>query len=111
MQFTEEMRQGIKEDLYQDDIIITLADIFKALSEPTRLEIIYCLNHKPMYVEEIAEAVGKSQSSISHQLRFLRNLRLVKYEKEGRRSIYQLDDEHVKELFCQGLEHAKHKHQ
>lgn len=82
-----------------------LADIFKALSDPTRLKIINALRIQELCVCDIQEAVGLSTSAVSHQLRTLRNLDLVKYRKEGRQAIYSLADEHVLALFSQGLEH------
>ncbi|NLY09079.1 MAG: helix-turn-helix transcriptional regulator [Tissierellia bacterium] len=106
---TDEILEAL-EILHEGDVLTTLSEIFQALSDPTRLEIICCLGRRPMYVEELAMALNKSQSSVSHQLRTLRNLRLVKFVKDGRRSIYELDDDHVHELFHQGLEHARHKH-
>ncbi|KPU27492.1 hypothetical protein TR13x_05345 [Caloranaerobacter sp. TR13] len=98
----------VKRKLLNDEIIIELSDIFKALSDPTRLKIINALSNSELCVCDIAAALNMSQSAISHQLRTLRNLRLVKYRKEGKSAIYSLDDDHILELFNQGLEHVKH---
>ncbi|MBF8437168.1 winged helix-turn-helix transcriptional regulator [Halanaerobiaceae bacterium Z-7014] len=94
-------KKELDEDVYQ-----RLSDIFKALSDPTRLKIINALRVKELCVCDIQEAVGLSTSAVSHQLRILRNLDLVKYRKEGRQAIYSLADEHVLALFSQGLEHV-----
>lgn len=94
-------QRELDEETYQ-----RLADIFKALSDPTRLKIINALRIQELCVCDIQEAVGLSTSAVSHQLRTLRNLDLVKYRKEGRQAIYSLADEHVLALFSQGLEHV-----
>ncbi len=85
-----------------------LASTFKALSDPTRVRIISALSHNEMCVYDLAAAVGISQSAVSHQLRTLREMRLVKFRKEGRHVYYTLDDEHVHSLFDQGLNHIEH---
>jgi len=87
---------------------IQLASTFKALSDPTRVRIISALSHNEMCVYDLAAAVGISQSAVSHQLRTLREMRLVKFRKEGRHVYYTLDDEHVRSLFDQGLNHIEH---
>jgi len=85
-----------------------LAWTFKALSDPTRVRIISALSHNEMCVYDLATALGMSQSAVSHQLRTLREMRLVKHRKEGRHVYYTLDDDHVHSLFDQGLNHVEH---
>lgn len=85
-----------------------LSEVFKVLGDPTRIKIIYALSKYEMCVCDIADALGMSQSAISHQLRLMRNLKLVKYRKEGKSAIYSLDDDHILQLFNQGLEHVNH---
>ena len=104
----EETLKKIKDGLYEEEDIQELAQIFKALGDPTRLNIIHVLSKEALCVCDIANLLGMSQSAISHHLRLLRNLRLVKYKKEGRMVIYSLDDDHVLELFKQGIDHVKH---
>ncbi|KGG80867.1 hypothetical protein Y919_03740 [Caloranaerobacter azorensis H53214] len=104
----ENIVNKVKKELLNDDTIIKLSDIFKALSDPTRLKIINALLNSELCVCDIAAVLSMSQSAISHQLRILRNLRLVKYRKEGKSAIYSLDDDHILQLFSQGLEHVKH---
>jgi DNA-binding transcriptional ArsR family regulator len=99
---------SIKESLYEEEVINRLAQIFKALADPTRLKIIYVLSKSPLCVCDIANLLDMTQSAISHHLRLLRNLRLVKFKKEGKMAIYSLDDEHVLQLFKQGMDHVKH---
>jgi len=96
-------------EIMDDEKANELSQIFKALGDPTRLKIIEVLSHGELCVYDIAEALKMTQSAISHQLRTLRNLRLVKYKKEGKQVIYSLDDAHVLQLFEQGLEHVNHQ--
>lgn len=86
-----------------------LAETFKALSDPTRVRIISALSHAELCVCDLAAVLGMSQSAISHQLRLLRTLRLVKRDKRGRMVYYSLDDDHIEILFGQGLEHVGHE--
>jgi DNA-binding transcriptional ArsR family regulator len=94
----------------KDSNIERLSEIFKVLGDPTRIRIIYLLSKCEMCVCDIASALDISQSAISHQLRLLRNLNLVKYRKEGKSAIYSLDDDHILQLFNQGMEHVNHTH-
>jgi ArsR family transcriptional regulator len=85
-----------------------LADTFKALADPTRVRIISALLHNELCVYELADAVGASQSAVSHQLRMLRDMRLVRFRRDGRHVFYNLDDDHIHDLFREGLEHVSH---
>lgn len=85
-----------------------LAEVFKALSDPSRLRIISLLLEQEVCVHALEVTLGMSQSAISHQLRHLRQLNLVRFRKEGRHVFYALDDAHVRDLFEQGLLHVKH---
>lgn len=85
-----------------------LAGVFKTLSDSSRVRIISALSHTELCVHDLAATLGMSQSAVSHQLRSLREMRLVRYRKEGRRVYYQLDDEHIRDLFLRGLEHIEH---
>ncbi|HEX5836933.1 MAG TPA: metalloregulator ArsR/SmtB family transcription factor [Anaerolineales bacterium] len=85
-----------------------LADLFSALSDPTRLRIISVLLESEMNVGDIAGRLGMSESAVSHQLRGLRQLRLLRSRKEGRQVYYALDDDHVARLYRLGLEHVEH---
>lgn len=85
-----------------------LADTFRALADPTRLSLISALLEHQLCVYDLAALVGLSQSAVSHQLRNLRYLRLVRANKTGRTVYYALDDDHIRELFLLGLEHVQH---
>ena len=85
-----------------------LADLFSALSDPTRLRIISILLEGEMNVGDIAARVSMTESAVSHQLRGLRQMRLVRSRKDGRQVFYALDDDHVSKLYGLGLEHVEH---
>lgn len=85
-----------------------LADTFKALADPTRVRIISILAHTELCVCDLAATLGMTQSAVSHQLRLMRRMRLVKNRKQGRMVYYSLDDEHIQDLFQRGLEHVEH---
>lgn len=84
-----------------------LAELFKVLGDPTRVRILQSLRSGPLCVCDIAEILEMTQSAISHQLRILRQARLVRAQRQGRSVYYSLDDAHVEQMFAQGLEHAK----
>jgi len=86
-----------------------LARTFQALADPTRVRVISALSHTELCVCDLAALVGMTQSAVSHQLRLMRDLRLVKARKEGRIVYYTLDDDHIHDLFHRGLEHVEHK--
>ncbi len=91
-----------------DQTAARLAELFQALSDGTRVRIVGLLLNAEMCVGEIAEQLGMSQSATSHQLRTLRELRLVRTRREGKQIFYALDDDHVVELFQTGFDHALH---
>ena len=101
-------RAKMKAKELEGNTIVRLSDIFKTMGDPTRLKIIEALSTGEMCVCDIAATLGMEHSAISHQLRVLRNMRVVKYRKAGKEAIYSLDDEHVLKLFNEGLEHARH---
>ena len=86
-----------------------VAAIFQALADPTRLRLISALLPGELCVCDLAAVLGMTQSAVSHQLRLLRALKLVKNRKEGRVVYYSLDDEHIRDLFVRGAEHYQHK--
>ena len=94
--------------LLKDNTSTHLADLFGALSDPTRLRIISVLLERELNVGDIASRLGMSESAVSHQLRGLRQLRLVRSRKEGRQVYYAIDDDHVARLYRLGLDHVQH---
>nr|WP_319487393.1 metalloregulator ArsR/SmtB family transcription factor [uncultured Caproiciproducens sp.] len=93
------------------DTLFSLAELFKVFGDTTRVRIICALFESELCVCDIAEILGMGQSAISHQLRLLRNAHLVRVRREGKSSFYSLDDEHVRLLFEQGLNHVKEGNQ
>jgi DNA-binding transcriptional ArsR family regulator len=89
-----------------DEILLNLADMFKVFSDSTRVKILCALQESEMCVCDIAALLGMTKSAISHQLRSLRQTRLVKYRRDGKVIYYSLDDEHVGSIFAQGLAHV-----
>jgi len=85
-----------------------VAELFRAFSDPSRVRLISLLANREMNVGALAEAVGVSESAVSHHLRGLRQMRLVRARKDGRQVYYKLDDDHVAALFRQGLDHVQH---
>lgn len=84
-----------------------LADIFQLLASPTRLRIVEALVGGELCVCDISAVVGVSPSAVSHHLRQMRQMRLVRYAKRGRMAFYRLDDDHVPQLLATGLEHVR----
>ncbi|HEX9614142.1 MAG TPA: metalloregulator ArsR/SmtB family transcription factor [Bacteroidota bacterium] len=80
------------------DTVIGLAETFNALSDPTRLRIVLALLRTELCVLDIALLLGISESAVSHQMRLLKTLRLVKHRREGKMVFYSLDDEHIEDL-------------
>lgn len=94
-------------DYTDTENIADLAEAFKVLGDPTKLRICMLLSSREMPVSAIAGELDLSDSAASHSLRILRNLRLVKYRREGKMIYYSLDDEHVRELIKTGYNHIR----
>ena len=97
--------ENVKKKMPQEEKLYDLAELFKVFGDTTRVKIISALFEAELCVCDIAELLHMTQSAISHQLRVLRQARLVKHRKEGKVVFYSLDDEHIKTIFNQGLEH------
>ena len=91
-----------------EETLFVVSQTFKALSDPTRIRILNLLCCEEHSVNDIAEALNLGQSTVSHQLRFLKNLRLVKFRREGTTLYYTSDDDHIMNLLHQAIGHAKH---
>ncbi|MYL51396.1 metalloregulator ArsR/SmtB family transcription factor [Halobacillus litoralis] len=91
-----------------EETLFVVSQTFKALSDPTRIRILHLLCEQEMSVNQIADTLELRQSTVSHQLRFLKNLRLVKYRRAGTTLFYSHDDEHVIDLLQQTINHALH---
>lgn len=91
-----------------DEMLRLVVEAFQALADPTRVRILYALVRRPMRVRDLAILAGVSESAISHQLRLLRDRRLVRSERQGNTVIYALDGFHVAALFREAEHHADH---
>lgn len=101
----EDARDG-EEFLYPDEeLLYDLADLFKVFSDTTRIKILYSLMGGELCVADIAEATASTQSAVSHQLRILKQARLVRFRREGRSIVYALADDHVHAMLSQGMTH------
>ena len=96
----------VKKQMVENKLAFLLAETFKAMGDVTRIKIINALSLQELCVCDIAYLLGMSQSAISHQLRVLRSLKLIKNRKDGKVVYYSLDDEHIVNLFKQGLDHV-----
>lgn len=91
-----------------EETLFIVSQTFKALSDPTRIRILHLLKQKECSVNEIAQGLDLLQSTVSHQLRFLKNLRLVKFRRSGTTLYYSIDDEHIIKLLDETVNHALH---
>ena len=90
----------------EKEIMGHIADLFKAFGDPTRVHILTLLQQRELCVGDIAEAVELSQSAISHQLRILKQMHLIKFRRDGKNIVYSLADDHVRTILEMGLEHV-----
>lgn len=103
----QENVKRIKEKIPEDGKIFDIAELFKVFGDSTRMKIICALLEDELCVCDIAEITNSTPSAISHQLRVLKQAKLVKYRKEGKTVYYSLDDDHVKEIYEKGREHIE----
>ena len=90
-----------------ENTLYDVAELFKNFSDSTRIRIMYCLFEKERSVTEISELLNMNQSAISHQLRFLKNSKLIRNRREGKTIFYSLADDHVYNIISQGIEHVE----
>ena len=108
----ENMPQGtdvfsLSDQVPTEEELYDLAELFKVFGDSTRVKILYVLVESDMSVGDIAQALNMTQSSISHQLRVLKQSRLVRFRREGKNIVYSLADDHVHTIMSQGLEHLE----
>ena len=103
----QDIIETVRENMPEEDILVDLAELFKVLGDQTRIKIIFILFKEEMCVCDIANIVQTTQSAISHQLRILKQSKLVKYRKEGKVVYYSLDDEHISQIVKKGREHIE----
>ena len=103
----EDIVGKVKNKMPEDEKLYDLAELFKVFGDTTRIKIIYALFEEEMCVCDIADLLNMTQSAISHQLRVLKQARLVKFRKEGKVVYYSLDDNHINQIFNCGLCHIE----
>lgn len=91
------------------EMAIDLAEFFKMVGDSNRIRLLYLLVDKEICVQHLAEQLNMTQSAVSHQLRLLRQQKLVKYKRDGKKTYYSLDDEHVSQILNIGFKHIIHK--
>lgn len=99
----------VQKRMPKSDKLYHIAEFFKVVGDQTRIKILYALFESPMCVCDIAVLLDMSQSAISHQLRVLKQAGLVKFRKEGRIVFYSLEDDHIKNILDEGMDHINHK--
>lgn len=99
--------EQVSRQLPLEEVIIDLAELFKVFGDSTRMKILCALMHDEMCVCDIAAVIHSTCSATSHQLRILKQAKLVKFQKRGKVVYYSLDDGHVKEIYQKGLEHVE----
>ena len=97
----------IKQNMPKEELLFDIAETFKVFGDTTRMKIISALLKEELNVSEIASITNCTQSAISHQLRVLKQAKLVKYRKDGKSAYYSLDDEHVSKIYEIGKEHIE----
>ena len=98
--------EKVDAEMPDEEILYDLAELFKLFGDSTRIKILYVLFASEMCVCDIAQLLGMSQSAISHQLRALKQAKLVRYRREGKQVFYSLADGHVRTILGQGMEHV-----
>lgn len=101
----EELLQKVNEKMPDEDILYDLAELYKTFGDSTRIRILFVLFEEEVCVCDLAEALHMTQSAISHQLKILKQSKLVKSRREGKSVFYSLADGHVRTIIAQGIEH------
>lgn len=108
IQFVDEGKvENVRKAMKSVEAIGLLAETFRILGDPTRIKIAFALSKEELCVCDIANLLGVSQSAVSHSLRTLRQMKLVRFRKEGKIAYYTLDDEHIANLFDEGFRHVE----
>ncbi|WP_087037040.1 ArsR/SmtB family transcription factor [Thermococcus litoralis] len=97
----------VKKKLPEEELILDVADFFDALGNPTRLKILFALLEEELCTCDLSNITGLSVSAVSHQLRVLKDRKIVTYKKDGKNVFYRLDDEHIREILKIALEHLR----
>ena len=101
----EDVLARVKEKMPDEDPVYEVSELFKVFGDSTRIKILYALFESELCVCDIAQLLNLTQTAVSHQLRVLKGSKLVKFRREGKTVFYSLDDEHVRSIIGQGMEH------
>ena len=101
----EEAVAAVRKQMPDEDDLYDLAELYKVFGDSTRIKILYVLFAAELCVYDVAQLLGMTQSAVSHQLRILKNNKLVKFRREGKTVFYALDDDHVRSILKLGMEH------
>lgn len=100
----------VKENMLSASKVAAMAEVYKAMGDPTRIRLLYALiQGEELCVHDLCSVLDMAQSAVSHQLRYLRHLRIVKRRKSGKTVYYSIDDHHIEQLFEQTLQHMVHE--
>ena len=103
----EDLLKLVREKLPAEESLMDLAELFKVFGDSTRIKILYALFESDLCVGDLAQLVNISQSAVSHQLKILKDAKLVKFRREGKIIFYMLDDDHVRTMLSMGMEHVE----
>ena len=103
----EDVVKKVLEEQPADEYLYDLAELFKVFGDSTRIRILYALFESELCVGDIAQLLNLSQSAVSHQLKLLKDAKLVKFRREGKIILYALDDEHGRTIISMGMEHVE----
>ena len=109
LSLTAEGAENVLDHMPDEDSLYDLAEVYKVFGDSTRIKILYALYAAELCVYDIAQLLGMTQSAVSHQLRILKNNKLVKFRREGKTVFYALDDDHVSAILSMGMEHLNEK--
>ena len=107
IQMENDKQSEVLEEQPADEYLYDLAELFKVFGDSTRIRILYALFESELCVGDIAQLLNLSQSAVSHQLKLLKDAKLVKFRREGKIIFYALDDEHVRTIISMGMEHVE----
>ena len=103
----EQTVEQVLREMPNDEELYDLAELFKVFGDSTRIKVLFALFESELCVGDIAQVLGLSQSAVSHQLRILKQSKLVKFRREGKAVYYSLDDDHVRSMLSMGAEHVE----
>lgn len=103
----QEIVEKVLEKQPEDEYLYDLAELFKVFGDSTRIRILYALFESELCVGDMAQILNLTQSAVSHQLRILKDAKLVKFRREGKIIFYSLDDDHVRTMLSMGMEHVE----